>query len=101
MTMSACARVQQMNDDQDVSLPDDRLARSTTGADPLRCTDRATIPHIDYGTNAKCSADSGALAVSRIVTIPSPVAISGYKDDLRLTVLTLATRTMRELRQRI
>src|SRR5439155_1402809 len=99
MTMSACARVQQMNDDQDVSLPDDRLARSTTGADPLRCTDRATIPQIDYVTNAKWSADSGALAVSRIVTIPSSVTISGYEEDLRVTVLTLATGAMRELGQ--
>ena len=99
MTMSACARVQQMNDDQDVSLPDDRLARSTTGADPLRCTDRATIPQIDYVTNAKWSADSSALAVSRIVTIPSSVTISGYEEDLRVTVLTLATGAMRELGQ--
>src|SRR5438552_15036432 len=99
MTMSACARVQQMNDDQDVSLPDDRSARSTTGADPLRCTDRATIPQIDYVTNAKWSADSGALAVSRIVTIPSSVTISGYEEDLRVPVLTLATGAMRELGQ--
>ena len=82
MTLGSCAPAQRTNEDQDVYLPDDRAARSTTAPDSLRCTDRATIPQIEHVTNAKWSADSSGLAVSRIVTIPSSVTISGYEEEV-------------------
>ena len=82
MTLGSCAPAQRTNEDQDVYLPDDRAARSTTAPDSLRCTDRATIPQIEHVTNAKWSADSSGLAVSRIVTVPSSVTISGYEEDV-------------------
>ena len=99
MTIGACVPAQPATLDPNLYLPDDRAARATTPSDPLRCTDRATIPLIEHVTNAKWSADSSALAVSRVVTIPSPVTITGYEEDLRVTVLDVATGRTREFGQ--
>jgi len=100
VTLAACAPAPRTTEDQNVNFPDDRVSRSTTTiGDSLRCTDRATIPQIEHVTNAKWSADSSALAVSRIVNRPSSTTISGYEETLRVTVLNMATGTVRELGQ--
>jgi len=65
----------------------------------LRCTDRATIPALENVTNAKWSPDSSAVAMSRIVVIPSHTTITGYEEDLRVTVYYLQTGRVQEIGQ--
>jgi hypothetical protein len=43
------------------------------------------------------SADSSALAVSRIVTVASDVTIAGFEEDLRITLLNVKTGAVHEL----
>ena len=52
----------------------------------LRCTDRTTIPALDNVTSVAWSADSSAVAMSRINVIPSHTTITGYEEQLQLTV---------------
>jgi Peptidase family M23 len=82
----------------DERLPDDPQARSLT-VDPLRCTDRASIPAVDNAFEAAWSPDSSALAISRIVTIPNARTVTGYEEDQRLVLLNIATGAVRELGQ--
>jgi len=83
----------------DVFFPDDHGVPAARPADPLRCTDRATIPLIEHVTGTKWSPDSSAVAVSRVVTIPSSTTITGYEEDSRITVLSVRTGAVRELGQ--
>jgi hypothetical protein len=65
--------------------------------DPLRCTDRATIPLIEQVTTARWSPDSSAIALTRIVIIPSHFTITGYEEDQRLSVYYLRTGRVRDV----
>jgi peptidase M23-like protein len=95
---SACSSAPPASDpNTDVPYPDDRAIRSFAPVDPLRCTDRATIPLIENVTNMKWSPDGQAIAVSRIVIIPSSTAITGYEEQQLLSVFDLRTNTVRDL----
>jgi murein DD-endopeptidase MepM/ murein hydrolase activator NlpD len=65
----------------------------------LRCTDRATIPMFENVTNASWSPDSNAVAVSRVAVLPSHTTITGYKEQLRLTVYYVQSGRVQELGQ--
>ncbi len=98
LVLSGCARTHQPGEnDTRVFLPDDRPLRATAPVDVLRCTDRATIPALDNVTNATWSPDSTAVAMSRITVIPSHTTITGYEEELRLTVYYLQTGRVQEI----
>ena len=80
-------------------MPGEREIRPVVQVDPLRCTDRATIPPVEHVINARWSADSSALAVARVVTVPSHVTITGYEEESRISVLNIRTGAVRELGQ--
>ena len=63
----------------------------------LRCTDRSIIPALDNVTNAVWSADSSAVAMSRINVIPSQTTITGYEEQLQITVYYLGSGRVQEL----
>jgi murein DD-endopeptidase MepM/ murein hydrolase activator NlpD len=65
----------------------------------LRCTDRATIPALDNVTNVAWSPDSNAVAMSRLAVIPSRTTITGYEEELRLTVYYLRSGRIQEIGQ--
>jgi murein DD-endopeptidase MepM/ murein hydrolase activator NlpD len=65
--------------------------------DMLQCTDRATIPALDNVTNAVWSPDSNAVAMSRIAVVPSRTTITGYQENVRLTVYYLRSGRVQEL----
>lgn len=78
-------------------LPDDPpLGTTAASVDPLRCTDRAAIPQLDDAFEAAWSPDSRSLAVSHIVTIENDRMITGYEEDQRISILDVATGTVRE-----
>jgi len=107
ITAFACSSVvsqrpagQQANEGSDILLPNDpALVSTTVTGDPLRCTDRVAIPTIEHVFEAAWSSDSNAIAVSRIVTIPSRTTITGYEEDQRLSVLSLRTGRVRDIDQ--
>ena len=71
--------------------------RTNAPVDPLRCTDRATIPIIEHVTDIKWAPDASAVALTRIVTIPSSTTITGYEENQVITVLDMRTNTLRVL----
>ncbi|MDO8506125.1 MAG: hypothetical protein Q7S41_00790, partial [Candidatus Limnocylindria bacterium] len=77
----------------------DPLASRAQLTDPLSCVQRVAIPQIDNAFDAKWSADSNAVVISRIVTIPNPRTITGYEEDQRLSALDVASGAIRELGQ--
>jgi murein DD-endopeptidase MepM/ murein hydrolase activator NlpD len=79
-----------------IALRDDLPQQRSAAVDPLRCTDRATIPTVEHVTTAKWSPDSSAIALTRIVTIPSHQTITGYEEDQRLSVYYLRTGRLRD-----
>ena len=96
--LSACsASSRSAPDSGDVTFPDDRALRTNAPVDPLRCTDRATIPIIEHVTDIKWAPDASAVALTRIVTIPSSTTITGYEENQVITVLDMRTNTVREL----
>src|SRR2546430_9630865 len=100
VVFSGCARAPRAsNGDANIYLPDDRALRATAPVDMLRCTDRATIPALDNVTNAIWSPDSSAVAMSRIAVIPSHTTITGYEEELRITVYYLETGRVQEIGQ--
>ena len=100
VTLSACAQAPRASDhDPDIVLPDDRPLRATAPVDLLRCTDRATIPALDNVTNVAWSADSSAVAISRINVIPSHTTITGYEEELQLSVYYLKSGRVQEIGQ--
>jgi len=100
VALSGCARAPQASEgDANIVLPDDRPQRATAAVDMLRCTDRATIPALDNVTNAVWSPDSSAVAMSRIAVIPSHTTITGYEEQLRITVYYLESGRVQELGQ--
>jgi murein DD-endopeptidase MepM/ murein hydrolase activator NlpD len=66
-------------------------------SDPLSCTERAVIPQIDQVTNAKWSASSRTLAISRFRIAPSSRTITGYKEEQVITELDLGSGAVRDL----
>jgi hypothetical protein len=80
-----------------LDLPNDRPAAPTAVAVPLNCTDRATLPQVDNVTAMAWSPDATAIALVRIVTVPSTKSITGYEEDQRFGVMTVATGAIREL----
>src|SRR2546429_4546553 len=100
VVFSGCARAPRAsNGDANIYLPDDRALRATAPVDMLRCTDRATIPALDNVTNAIWSPDSSAVAMSRIAVIPSHTTITGYEEELRITVYYLGSGRVQEIGQ--
>src|SRR6266576_1806100 len=100
VALSGCAQAPRASDaDLNVALPDDRPLRATAPVDMLRCTDRTTIPALDNVTNVAWSADSSAVAVSRINVIPSHTTITGYEEQLQLTVYYLRSGRVQEIGQ--
>lgn len=100
IALSGCAQAPRASDGgADIFLPDDRPVRATAPVDMLRCTDRATIPALDNVTNAIWSPDSSAVAMSRIAVIPSHETITGYEEQLRLTVYYLGSGRIQEIGQ--
>jgi murein DD-endopeptidase MepM/ murein hydrolase activator NlpD len=97
--LGGCARVSPASADANVDLPDDRVFRATAPADMLRCTDRAAIPSLDNVTAAAWSADSKAVALSRLQIIPSRTTVTGYEEDLRITVYYTDTGRVQEIGQ--
>jgi len=98
--LSGCARAPRASDGSaDIFLPDDRPLRATAPVDMLRCTDRWTIPALDNVTNAVWSPDSSAVAMSRISVIPSHTTITGYEEQLRITVYYLSSGRVQEIGQ--
>src|SRR5207253_3123649 len=85
--------------DSDITLPDDRPLRATAPVDMLRCTDRTTIPALDNVTSVAWSADSSAVAMSRINVIPSHTTITGYEEQLQLTVYYVRSGRVQEIGQ--
>ena len=65
----------------------------------LRCTDRTTMPALENVTNAVWSPDSSAIALSRISVVPSRTTITGYEEQLVLTVYYLRTGRVQEIGQ--
>src|SRR5207253_1831852 len=82
-----------------IFLPDDRPLHASAPVDMLRCTDRATIPALGNVTNTAWSPDSSAVAMSRIAVIPSRTTITGYEEQLQLTVYYLRTGRVQEIGQ--
>jgi len=78
-------------------LPEDHPIRVSAPVDMLRCTERATIPPLDNVTNARWSPDSSAVAMSRIAVIPSHTTITGYEEQLRITVYYLQSGRVQEI----
>jgi murein DD-endopeptidase MepM/ murein hydrolase activator NlpD len=100
VALSGCAQAPQASEDPSSGLlPDDRSLRGAAPTDVLRCTDRATIPELDNVTNAIWSPSSNALAMSRIAVIPSHTTITGYEEQLRITVYYLGTGRVQEIGQ--
>ena len=100
IALSGCARAAASNDggeDPNISLPADRPVRPTAQVDVLKCTDRATIPALDNVTNSVWSSDSSAVALSRIDVVPSHTTITGYEENLRITVYYLNSGRIQEL----
>jgi hypothetical protein len=83
--------------DDDLLIPDNQPVQ--VPVDMLRCTDRATIPAIDNVTDAAWSPDSNAVATARLAVIPSRTTITGYEEELRLTVYYLQSGRLQELGQ--
>jgi hypothetical protein len=81
-------------------LPDDQAWRSQNGSgDPLECTDQLPIPPLEHVIVARWSPDSTAIAVARVITIPSRLTITGYEEDPVLSILDVRTGEVRELGQ--
>ena len=100
VALSGCAQAPQASEgDANIYLPDDRALHATAPVDMLRCTDRSTIPALDNVTNAVWSPDSNAVAMSRINVIPSHTTITGYEEQLGITVYYLDTGRVQELGQ--
>ena len=68
-------------------------------ADPLSCIERAAIPQIDNAFDAKWADDSHTIAVSRIVTIPNARMITGTEEDQRISLVDIATGSVRDVGQ--
>src|SRR5438132_253049 len=100
LALSECAQAPRASaTDSDITLPDDRPLRATAPVDMLRCTDRTTIPALDNVTSVAWSADSSAVAMSRINVIPSHTTITGYEEQLQLTVYYVRSGRVQEIGQ--
>ncbi|MDQ2953196.1 MAG: M23 family metallopeptidase [Chloroflexota bacterium] len=94
----ACTPITHPSEEPDgaVVFPNDPPLRALP-SDPLRCTDRASIPQIDNAFDAKWAEDSNSIAVSRIVTIANPRTITGSEEDQRISIVNIARGTVRDL----
>lgn len=79
-----------------LDLPDDPPIHSLA-ANPLSCTDRASIPQIDNAFDARWATDSNSIAVSHIVTIPNARTITGTEEDQRISIVDLEKGSVRDL----
>jgi hypothetical protein len=82
----------------ELSLPNDPRITALP-ADPLNCIERAAIPQIDNAFDAKWADDSHTIAVSRIVTIPNARTITGTEEDQRISLVDIATGSVRDIGQ--
>ena len=101
LALSGCAQVPRTSEvAPSFDLPDDGTPHAAkTPVDPLTCTDRATIPVIEHVTSAKWAPDSSAVALTRVIVVPSSRAITGYEEDLRIAVLNVKTNQVQEVGQ--
>jgi len=81
-------------------LPNDQAWRSLrASADPLDCTDHVPVPFVEHVIAAAWSPDSTAIALARVITIPSRLTITGYEEDPVISVLDVRTGAVKELGQ--
>lgn len=83
----------------EISPPNDPLIVAVR-SDPLSCTERVALPQVEQLDNpfdARWADDSNTIAVSRIVTIPNPRMVTGSEEDQRISLLDLATGSVRDL----
>lgn len=82
-------------------LPDDRawLSQPALVADPLDCSDHVPVPLLEHVITAKWSPDSSAIAVARVITIPSRQTITHYEEDPVVSILDVLTGEVREIGQ--
>ena len=83
----------------EISAPNDPLI-SAIPSDPLSCTERVALPRrgqFDNAFDARWADDSNTIAVSHIVTIPNARMITGTEEDQRISLLDLATGSVRDL----
>ena len=100
VALSGCAQAPRASDGEaDIFPPDDHPFRAGAPLDMLRCTARARIPALDNVTNAIWAPDSSAVAMSRIEVIPSHTTITGYEEQLRITVYYLQSGRVQEIGQ--
>jgi len=101
IALSGCAQAPRASEDQsaDIVLPEDRPRHTSAPVDMLRCTDRARIPALGNVTDVAWSPDSNAVAMSRLAVIPSRTTITGYEEELRITVYYLGSGRMQEIGQ--
>ena len=59
--------------------------------DPLRCTERVTIPQLNDVFEAEWSPNAKLLALSHIVRIPSDETVTGWEEDQRLAIYDTTT----------
>ena len=100
VALSACAQAPRASEpDANIFPPDDHPLRASAPVDMLRCTDRATIPALGNVVGLAWSPDSSAVAMSRISVIPSHTTITGYEEQLVLTVYYLSSGRIQEIGQ--
>lgn len=96
IALIAWAPVSQPIESSLVSVPNDRPRSRSAIADPLNCTDRASIPAVENVTATAWSPDSSTIALVHTVNVPSPSSITGYEEDQRLAFFDLETGALRE-----
>ena len=83
----------------ELSLPTDPRMTALP-FDALSCTEHVALPRaeaIDNVFDARWADNSNTIAISRIVTIANARSITGMEEDQRISLLDLATGSVREL----
>ncbi|HEY6958652.1 MAG TPA: M23 family metallopeptidase [Candidatus Limnocylindria bacterium] len=80
----------------DAPTPTETAVASQRAGDPLRCTERVTIPQLADVFEAQWSPNAKLLALSHIVRIPSDETITGWEEDQRLAIYDTTTGAVTE-----
>ena len=83
----------------ELSLPTDPRITALP-FDALSCTERVALPRaeaVDNVFDARWADNSNTIAISRIVTIANARTVTGMEEDQRISLLDLATGSVREL----
>ena len=88
------------DDPQSELTPPDDPRITALPFDGLSCTERVPLPRVEQIDNvfdAKWADNSSTIAVSRIVTIPNARMITGTEEDQRISLIDVATGSVRDL----